>query len=310
MKILFTFPGQGAQQAGMLHQLPAGALTTRYMSQACDCLQEDILALDSAAMLQRSTRAVQICLLITGVVSAAHLQQQGVVADITCGLSIGAFPAAVVAGALDFADAVKLVALRGELMQQAYPQGYGLAAIIGLRQAQLESLLRQVNRPALPVFLANINAEDQLVIAGSDEALAQVMMQAKSLGAQKTHRLAVAVPSHCALLDKPAAQLAAAMQQVKLQRPTCAYLSSSSARVYWQAEQIADDLAFNMARTVNWHDSITAAYQREVRLAVEMPPGSVLTGLTSRVMEQGVAVSLADAGQQTVSVLAHRLASY
>lgn len=299
MKILLTFPGQGPQVPQMLHQLPANAITQHLLTEACAVLGQDVLELDSALALQK-TRAVQLCLLIAGVAYARELQQQGVAADFVSGLSIGAFPAAVIAGALAFPDAVRLVALRGQLMEDAYPSGYGLAAIVGLSLKKVEMLIAQVNSAALPVYLANINAEDQLVIAGSEAAMAQVMALATDAGAAKAQRLAVSVPSHCALLAQPAEKLAQAMQQVAIKRPQIAYLSGSTGRVLWQPEKIADDLAFNMAHTVRWHEAMVAAYERDVRLAIEMPPGSVLTGLTRKVMEQGEALSRCQLGLKAV----------
>jgi len=113
MSSLLVFPGQGAQRPGMLRHLPASVL-----DEASEALAEDVRQLDSARALV-STRAVQLCLLIAGV---AHARLLARTPDYVAGLSIGAYPAAVIAGALDFADAVRLVSLRGELMQQAYPQ--------------------------------------------------------------------------------------------------------------------------------------------------------------------------------------------
>ena len=305
MKVLFTFPGQGQQRPAMLHDLPDNALSRSLIEQANTALNEDVLALDSASALQR-TRAVQLCLLIAGVAYARELQTAGVQADFVSGLSIGAFPAAVIAGALDFSDAVRLVALRGELMENAYPTGFGLSAIVGLNLNQLEPLIAEVNSADLPVYLANINAEEQFVIAGSEAAMQQVMGLAQAKGAHKTQRLAVSVPSLCALLLEPAHQLAQAMQNVVLQRPNIAYLSGSTGRVLWQPERIADDLAFNMSRTVRWHEAMVAAYEREVRLAIEMPPGAVLTGLTRKVMEQGEALSRCQLGLKSVTDIVAR----
>lgn len=299
MKVALIFPGQGAQTPNMLHQLPANDLTGNLLEQASLVLQQDVLALDSATALQKS-QAVQLCLLIAGVAYAQELQQQGIRVDFVSGLSIGAFPAAVIAGALAFSDAVRLVAYRGWLMDQAYPVGYGLSAIIGLPLAQLESIIAQVNSPVLPVYLANINAEDQWVIAGSDAAMAQVMAMATAAGAAKTQRLAINVPSHCILMTEQAEKLAQAMQQVSIIRPQIAYLSSSTGRVLWQPEQLADDLAWNMARRVRWHDAMLAAYERGVRLAIEMPPGAVLTGLTSKVFETGEVLSRSQLSLQAV----------
>jgi malonate decarboxylase epsilon subunit len=160
---LLVFPGQGAQQPGMLQRLPRETLT-----EASDVLGEDVALLDSADAL-RSTRAVQLCLLIAGVTASRQLLQDELEADYVAGLSIGAYPAAVVAGALSFSDALNLVSLRGELMQQAYPQGFGMTAIIGLQLSTVETLLAQVHSAESPVYLANINADNQVVIAGSDD---------------------------------------------------------------------------------------------------------------------------------------------
>jgi len=115
---------------------------------------------------------VQLCLLIAGVAATRLLAQRGHQPELVAGLSIGAYPAAVIAGALTFADALKLVALRGELMQQAYPHGYGMSAITGLTQAQLEPLLAEIHTATQPLYLANFNAQRQLIVAGRDTALA------------------------------------------------------------------------------------------------------------------------------------------
>ncbi|MCP1439627.1 malonate decarboxylase epsilon subunit [Erwinia persicina] len=297
MKILLTFPGQGPQQPGMLQNLPQGEAI---LKEASEALNEDASALDSAEAL-RHTRAVQLCLLIAGVAHARELERQGLAFAMTSGLSIGAYPAAVVAGALAFDDALRLVALRGQLMEQAYPAGYGLTAIIGLTQSELEPLLGEES------WLANINAERQLVIAGSEAAMQATAERAKAAGAQKTHRLAVSVPSHCALLAEPAAKLAEVFKAVTIVRPRRAWLSSSSGRVLWQPAQIADDLAYNMSRTVRWHEAMIAANERDVRLAIEVPPGAVLTGLTRQAFSEGEALSLEQGGYELALTLAKRL---
>ena len=298
MKILFTFPGQGTQRAGMLQHLPDG---DALLSQARAVLGEEADRLDSAEAL-RHTRAVQLSLLICGVAWARELIHQDVAPDIVSGLSIGAFPAAVIAGALDFADALQLVARRGDLMEQAYPQGYGLTAITGLTLNRLEPLLAGSN-----TYLANLNAETQMVIAGRDEDMARVAQKALEAGANKAIKLAVSVPSHCALLDEPAAELARAFESVTLSRPRYAYLSGSTGRVIHDPARIADDLAFNMARTVQWHDAMVAASQRDARLAIEMPPGNVLTGLTLQAGWQGDAICLERNSIEDARHLAKRL---
>jgi malonate decarboxylase epsilon subunit len=291
---LLVFPGQGAQQPGMLQRLPRETL-----NEASNVLGEDVLLLDSAEVLQ-STRAVQLCLLIAGVAASRQL---AMMPDYVAGLSIGAYPAAVVAGALSFSDALHLVSLRGDLMQQAYPQGYGMTAIIGLDLATVEALLARVHRAETPVYLANINADNQVVIAGSDAAMQAVAELAKGCGAGLAKRLAVSVPSHCPLLEAPAQTLAEAFAKVPLHTPKMGYLSGSRARPLIKPQALRDDLAFNMCRIVDWRGTVQSAYERGVRLQIELPPGAVLTGLAHRVFEQGTVIAFDGARLDTLQAL-------
>jgi len=297
MSSLFAFPGQGAQQVGMLHRLPEGA--GPLLEEASDTLGHDVLGLDSEQALQ-STRAVQLCLLVTGVAWARRLLQQSPAPDYVAGLSIGAYPAAVTAGALAFADAVRLVALRGELMQRAYPQGYGMTALSGLDLASVERLLVEAGGE---VYIANLNSENQIVIAGSEAAMAAVAQRARSLGQGVARRLAVSVPSHCPLLDAPAAELAQAFAAVELRRPIITYLSGSSARPIHDPQRLRDDLAGNMARVVDWRATLRNAYERGVRLHLEIPPGSVLSGLARQVFANGRVVAIESTRLDSVDAL-------
>ena len=302
MSSLFAFPGQGAQKAGMLHRLPQEPEILDCLQQAGEALGEDALELDTEAALS-STRAVQLCLLIAGVAGARLLMREGQAPDYVAGLSIGAYGAAVVAGALDYRDAVQLVALRGELMQNAYPSGFGMTAIIGLDLGSIERLVAEVHEGACPVHLANINADNQIVIAGADDAMADVAQRAKALGAAAAKRLAVSVPSHSALLEAPAAQLAEAFANVQVRTPRLRYLSSTTARPIADPARLRDDLAYNMCRIVDWHGTLRTAYERGVRLHIEMPPGSVLTGLARRVLEQGTPIAFDGARLDTLDAL-------
>ena len=294
MSSLLVFPGQGAQQPGMLHRLPHETVR-----EASEALGEDVLLLDDADAL-KSTRSVQLCLLIAGVAASRQL---AMTADYVAGLSIGAYPAAVVAGALSFSDALRLVSLRGELMQQAYPRGYGMTAIIGLDLATVEGLLAQVHGVDAPVYLANINADNQVVIAGSDDAMQAVAALAKRHGAGLAKRLAVSVPSHCPLLEGPAKTLAQAFAEVPMKTPVLGYLSGSRARPIINTDALRDDLAFNMCRVVDWRGTVQSAYERGVRLQIELPPGAVLTGLARRVFEQGTVIAFDGARLDTLQAL-------
>ncbi|OLU28662.1 malonate decarboxylase subunit epsilon [Pseudomonas sp. PA15(2017)] len=302
MSTLWAFPGQGAQQPGMLHSLPADPIVEACLAQAEAVLGQPFAELDSAEALQ-STRAVQLCLLIAGVAGARLLKARGLSADYVAGLSIGAYAAAVAADALSFADALRLVALRGQLMQQAYPEGYGMTAILGLDLNTIECLLAEVNGPLSPVFLANINAENQLVIAGSHMAMQAVGARARAAGAGAVKPLAVSVPSHCVLLAEPAARLGEAFADVALRRPAIRYLSGTTARLLSEPEALRDDLANNMCRIVDWAGVLQTAFERGVRLHLELPPGSVLSGLARRVFEPAMVVAFQGARLDTLQAL-------
>lgn len=302
MSSLMVFPGQGAQYPQMLHQLPDDALVRECLGEASEALGDDVLALDSADALT-DTRAVQLCLLVAGVACARCLIVRSGAPAYVAGLSIGAYAAAVIAGSLAFGDAVRLVALRGELMQNAYPTGFGMTAVLGLDQTSVEALIAEVHSPQTPLYLANINTDTQMVVAGSDAAMAHVVELAKANGAAATKRLALSVPSHCALLEQPALALAAAFAKVSMHAPAVCYLSGSSARLLMTAEKLREDLVFNMCRVIDWRSTVQTAYERGVRLQIELPPGSVLTGLGKKMFGHGGAVAFQGARMDTLSAL-------
>lgn len=290
MSSILTFPGQGAQQVNMLHELPDSPQVQATLAEAQAVLGQTLDQLDNAQALEH-TRNVQLCLLIAGVASARLLIAQSCKPKYVAGLSIGAYAAAVVAGALDFADALRLVALRGQLMQQAYPKGYGMAAVQGLTLEQLDTVLEPLQAQGHSLYLANINADNQLVVAGADQALMQLAQAVKTTGWGRVCRLAVSVPSHCRLLKDAAQQLADAFSNVQLNRAQLGYISSTTARLMLDGEKIKQDLAFNMCQIVDWQGVLRAAYERGVRLHIELLPGTVLSGLARRVIPQAVTYS-------------------
>lgn len=285
MSTLWVYPGQGVQKPNMLHDLPQNDVTQHYLDRASQALGQDVLTLDTSAALQ-STRAVQMCLLIAGVVSSQQLLQKQLKPDYVAGLSIGAWAAAVIADVLSFEDAVRLVALRGELMQTAYPTGYGMTAIIGASRTQVEHWVNQVQQQSEQVYVANINAANQIVISGANAAMQNVVNLAQQQGVL-AKRLQVSVPSHCELLEQQAQTLAQAMQEVEFKTAKIRYLSSSTARLMMSATQIRQDLAGNMACIVEWESTVQAAWERGVRLQLELLPGTVLTGLARRIFKEG-----------------------
>jgi malonate decarboxylase epsilon subunit len=286
----YLFPGQGAQTPGFLHRLPALPAVKRTSDEAAEALGIDVLKLDTAEALV-STRNVQLSVLIAGVAVTRALESEGMQVDAVAGLSVGAFAAAVACGALQFTDALALVKLRGECMEQAHPKGYGMAAIVGLDERQVAAILEQLGGADAEVYLANINAPTQLVVSGADAALEAAMKLARERGARRAERLAVTTPSHSPLLHAVSERLGAAMRTVEFHTPERPYVSNRRARVVRDAAGVREDLMLNVEHIVRWHDSVTVLYELGVRFFVEPPPGQALTRLAQEAFPDARAVA-------------------
>lgn len=278
MSIAFLFPGQGSQSTGMLHRLLDHPEVERTLDEISSVLRCDVRGLDSGEALASSV-SVQLALLASGVATARALIEKGAKPSVVCGLSVGAYSAAVVADVLSLEDAVELVKIRAEKMVELYPTGYGLSAIIGLNEAQVSSIVQAVTTDQEPVFIANINAPLQTVIAGSDAGMELALEQARRQGARKAERLEVSVPSHCPLLQPVADLLQQRFSSLRLRKPRLTYIGNVSARAMRTPELIANDLANNVAHGVRWHDATTVAKELGCSLFLEMPPGHVLSDL-------------------------------
>jgi malonate decarboxylase epsilon subunit len=303
MSLAFLFPGQGAQTPGFLHRLPDHPVVAATLAEAEQVLGRPVLALDSEQALA-STVAVQLSTVIAGVAVARLLAAHGVEPDAVAGLSVGAFTAAIACGALALADGLPLVRLRGELMQDAYPRGYGLAAVVGLGERQVAGLVRDGFHQEAPVYLANLNAPTQFVIAGAHAGVESVLAAARAAGARKAEWMAVSVPSHCPLLAGVAGALAEAIAGIPIAAPAVDYVDNRRARPTRDPEAVRADLAGNVMYPVRWGDANVLLYERGIRLFIEMPPGQVLTNLVSLPGARAVAaeVTLLD----TMVLLARR----
>jgi len=278
MSVAFLFPGQGSQVPGMLHTLPDHPAIGRTLDEVSESLGENVLELDSTEAL-RSTVSVQLALLASGVAVARALIAEGVEAGAVAGMSVGAFAAAAAAGALNLGDGVRLVKQRAEGMVKLYPKGYGLAAIVGLTEKQVSTLVEAAYTERNPVYVGNINAPRQIVIAGSDKGMNNVLEAARKSGARKAVRLNVSEPSHCPLLEPVADALRESLQAIHLQPPKTVYVGNVTGRALRSAEAISEDLAGNIAHGVRWYDATTVLDELGCRLFLEMPPGHVLSEL-------------------------------
>ncbi|MDQ2858515.1 MAG: malonate decarboxylase subunit epsilon [Candidatus Eremiobacteraeota bacterium] len=280
MSVAFLFPGQGAQRPGMLHDLPLHDAVKATLAEAADVLQRDVLLLDAAERLD-STVDVQLSLLIAAVATARALVAGAGRPAFVAGLSVGTFAAAVTARALGFEDALRLVRSRATLMERSFDAGYGLGAIVGLREADVVRLVATIHDARTPLYIANINAPRQIVVAGARAAIATLLARALRAGASKAQALGVAVPSHCPLLEGVAERLTVELRNVALHRPQLGYIGNRRCRMLRTADDVAEELATNVAHQIRWHDATVLAREYGADLFVEMPPGHVLCDLAA-----------------------------
>ena len=272
------FPGHGSQQPQMLHDLVRHPAVDETLSEVSAVLDLDVLTLDTPEALQ-SVISVHLSILTAGVATARALQQSGLQPLAVAGLSVGAFSAAVAADSLSLADAVRLVRSRAEQIEQMYPTGYGLSAIIGLSEAQVAKLVDAISTKEHPVFVGNINAPRQIVIAGSNEGIKAALQKARTLGARNAERLYVPFPADCPLLQPVADSLRNQLQSISVKDPKPIYLANVNARAVRTAQGVAKDLADNIAHGVRWHDATSVACELGCELFLEVPPGQALCDL-------------------------------
>jgi malonate decarboxylase epsilon subunit len=181
---------------------------------------------------------------------------------------------------VQFDDALKMVRRRAELMEAAYPAGYGLAAVSGLTEHRLETLaVQHADEERQRVYIGNVNAPRQIVMAGTNDALESFIARALAAGARKATRLAVSVPSHCELLAQASDELLAYALDVPFYAPRSTYIGNRGGRPLYTADAIRDDLATNMRYTVRWFDALTVMQEMGARVLIEAPPGQVLTDI-------------------------------
>lgn len=306
MSIALLFPGQGAQTPGMLHRLPDHPAVRQTLEEASTTLGYDVLTLDTPGAL-RSTVSVQLALLTAGVAAARALEAEGVIPEAVAGLSVGAFAAAVHAQVITLADGIRLVKQRAELMEQHSPPGYGLTAIVGLKEEQVVTLIREASRPEDPIFLGNVNSADQIVITGSENGLKKVASAALNVGARKAERLDVAVLSHSPLLQPIADILTQTLHGIPLQRSRMIYVGNVRGRPLRNPEDIAWDLANNIAHAVRWYETTIVLQELGCSFFIETPPGRVLTNLAKQSVPDAKSIALAESSLSYVVKQAARL---
>ena len=281
----FVFPGQGSQKVGMLADIAEQfALVKQTFDESSHALGFDVWHIAQSGEKLDQTAYTQPVLLTASIAIWRVWQELGgIIPSVLAGHSLGEYSALVAAKSLSLADAVKLVHLRGQLMQTAVPEGQGaMAAILGLDDAQVEALCLSVSeQTGAVVEAANYNAAGQVVIAGSQDAVHQTITQAKAQGA-KAIILPVSVPSHCALMKPAAEQLAQALQQTEFKTPQIAIVQNVNAKVEADVEQMKAALIEQLYKPVRWTQSMQTLAALGVEYVVECGAGNVLANLAKR----------------------------
>jgi malonate decarboxylase epsilon subunit len=303
MRVAFLYPGQGAQRPRMLRDLPDHPAVTATLTEAERVLPGSS-GQDSAEEL-RSTVTAQVALCIAGVAATRALADEGADPDAVAGHSAGAFPAAVAAGALTFAEALVAVHHRGELMREAYPAGYGMAAVLGLSVPQVRRAVESITTAEDPAYVAVIDTDQQIVVTGSVLALDRLTTAAAQTGARRVQRLDVAVPSHCPLLGRVAGAMVDHLATLPRRRLTVPYVGGTG-RLLRHADAVLGDLAQSIATTMRWRDATALLAELGTALFVETPPGHVLTRLTGTAHPDLRTISLADTAVTDAAFRARR----
>lgn len=298
-KTAFVFPGQGSQAVGMLADLAAEhEIVQATFAEASEELGYDLWALvqDGPAEKLNETDKTQPALLTASVAIWRVYQASGKAAPaVMAGHSLGEYSALVCAGVMNFKDAVKLVELRGQLMQQAVPAGTGaMFAIIGLDNDAIAKVCEEAAQGEV-VSPVNFNSPGQVVIAGAKDAVERAAAACKEAGAKMAVALPVSVPSHCALMKGAAEKLAVALEQVAFSEPQIKVINNVDVASPAAAADIKDALVRQLYCPVRWTETVEAMAAEGIEQLVEVGPGKVLTGLAKRINRSLTAKAANDA---------------
>jgi [acyl-carrier-protein] S-malonyltransferase len=298
MSLAFVFPGQGSQAIGMLSALaesyPQVAAT---FQEASDALGYDLWNIVTHGPVEElnNTQITQPAMLAAGIAVWRIWEAEGGATPVVmAGHSRGEYSALVAAGVLGFADAIKLVAERGRLMQEAVPVGQGaMAAILGLDDQAVKDVCTAAAEGEI-LSAVNFNAPGQVVIAGTATAIERAVVAAKDAGAKRAIQLPVSVPSHCALMAGAAERLAVQLASITLNMPTIPVINNVDVAQVSSVDGIRTALARQLYQPVRWVETVQKMADDGVDTLIECGPGKVLVGLNKRIAKDMLALAIFD----------------
>ena len=288
MKLAFVFPGQGSQAVGMLNDMVDLPVVKHTIIEASDALGVDLLDMmqnGPAEALNLTVNTQPVMLTASVAFYRAWLEAGGVQPDIMAGHSLGENSALTAANVLSLTDAVKLVRLRAEAMQNAVPVGVGgMAAILGIDDEVVKQVCAEAQAATGEIVEAvNFNSPGQVVIAGHKGAVEKACELAKAAGAKRALVLPVSAPFHSTLLKPAAEKLQAALAELTLNAPTIPVVNNVDVLVQNDVAAIKDALVRQAWHPVRWVECVQYIAEQGVTDMVECGPGKVLAGLAKRI---------------------------
>ncbi|MFX0111203.1 ACP S-malonyltransferase [Bacillus pumilus] len=301
-KIAFLFPGQGSQKIGMGKDL----FDQEEVSKAVFEEADKTLGFDLSSMIFEGdaeeltlTYNAQPALLTTSIAILKKFEESGIKADYAAGHSLGEYTALVAAGALSFQDAVYAVRKRGELMNEAVPAGEGaMAAILGLDQAALLEVTKEVTESGHLVELANLNCPGQIVISGTAKGVELASEKAKEKGAKRAIALEVSGPFHSALMKPAAEKFTDVLSKLSITDAKTPVISNVTADIVTSRDAIETKLIEQLYSPVRFEESVERLIDLGVTTFIEIGPGKVLSGLVKKVNRRLTTISVSD--QETI----------
>ena len=305
MKIAVVFPGQGSQSVGMMKGFAGVAVVERTFREASAILGEDLwaLAADGPAEALNRTVVTQPLMLTAGVACwRAWRERGGPMPAYFAGHSLGEYSALVAAGAMRFEDALPLVRLRAQSMQEAVPEGTGgIAVIVGLDYGLVAAICAAAAQGEA-LEPANLNSPIQTVIAGHRAAVERGMAAAKAQGAKIASMLPMSAPSHCSLMKPAAERLRERLAGVPLAPPSVPVVQNADVAAFDDPDRIRQALVEQLHRPVRWVETVRHLQAQGVTRIVECAPGKVLAGLVKRTVDGVEAVAITDSAALAAAI--------